>query len=107
MVAMPRDRHRQTTCDLPRYFAREIRTLIAEQRTPAASVNEYVRQAVARQLREDKEAPRAVRVEAKVASSFGADPTPAKPGLGPADDRRSVPGTLKPGAVRADDGSVA
>lgn len=105
---MPRDRFRQTTCDLPCHFAREIKGLIASQRTGATSINEYVRQAVHRQIREDKEVPPpAIRAEAAVGATSEGAPTRAKPGLGPVDDRRSVPGTLKPGAVRADDGSVA
>lgn len=105
---MPRDRDRQTTCDLPRYFVREIKGLIAAQRTPAKSVNEYVRQAVARSIREDKEASLpAPRAGAAADSSFDAESATAKPRLGAVDDRRSVPGTSKPGAVRADYGSVA
>jgi hypothetical protein len=54
---MPRNQDEASSTDLPRWQINDIRDLITARRTPARSVSEYVRHAVARQLAEDQTAP--------------------------------------------------
>ena len=106
---MPRNQGRETTCDLPRFLADDIKDLIETDRTPARNMNEYVRQAVAKQVAEDKQKPPRASgpVAAAADSSFAAESanedTRASQGIARG-NRRSVPGfDLTPDAVGAED----
>ena len=102
---MPRNPMRSTTTDIPRSLAQEIKVLILNERTPARTLNEYVRNAVARQVRDDKSAPRAASGRAAGGDSAAAE-SPTKPRSVAVDDRASAPGILPP-AVRDERGRVA
>jgi len=102
---MPRNRQRNTSCDLPRLLTQEIKVLILNEGTAARTLNEYVRTAVQRQVREDKDALRAAHGRAQSGPSVPTEAT-TKPRSVAVDDRASAPG-IPPPAVRDERGRVA